>query len=73
MAAGMTLKKENLDELRRRLNEESTLSAKDFCPEVRIDAAMPIGYVTERLMEELEQMEPFGTGNPKPVFCRAAF
>ena len=73
MAAGMTLKKENLDELRRRLNEESTLSAKDFCPEVRIDAAMPIGYVTERLMEELEQMEPFGTGNPKPVFAEQHF
>ena len=67
------LKKENLDELRRRLNEESTLSAKDFCPEVRIDAAMPIGYVTERLMEELEQMEPFGTGNPKPVFAEQHF
>lgn len=73
MAAGMTLNKENLDELRRRLNEESTLSAKDFCPEVRIDAAMPIGYVTERLMEELEQMEPFGTGNPKPVFTEQHF
>lgn len=73
MAAGMTIKEADLEELRRRLNEQSELEADDFCPVVRIDAAMPVSYVTERLMKEFEQMEPFGIGNSKPVFAGQHF
>ncbi len=73
MAAGLTLPAENIDELSRRLNEQATLTEDDFCPEVRIDAAMPIGFATERLVEELNRLEPFGTGNPKPVFAEQHF
>lgn len=73
MAAGMTLSEDNLPELRKRLNRASALTEEDFRPVVRIDAAMPVGYVTERLMEEFEQMEPFGVGNPKPVFAGQHF
>lgn len=73
MAAGMTLAEEDLSELKRRLNENSTLSAEDFRPLVYIDAAMPLGYMTEGLLEEFEKMEPFGVGNPKPVFAEQHF
>lgn len=73
MAAGMTLKEKDLDELRRRLNANSKLREEDFHPIVRIDAPMPIGYATERLIEEFEQMEPFGVGNPKPLFAEQHF
>lgn len=73
MAAGMTLPETNLEELRRRLNEHSTLTDEDFCPVVNIDAAMPIGYATERLIEEFNLMEPFGVGNPKPLFAEQHF
>ena len=73
MAAGMTLKKEYLQELERRLNREAALTAEDFRPVVRIDAAMPVGYVTERLIQELSCMEPFGVGNAKPVFAEQHF
>lgn len=73
MAAGMTLPEENLPELRRRLNENSKLSEEDFRPLIHIDAAMPIGYATERLLAEFEQMEPFGVGNPKPIFAEQHF
>lgn len=73
MAAGMTLPEENLEELRKRLNEDSRLTEEDFSPIIRIDAAMPIGYATERLLKEMEQMEPFGVGNPKPVFAEQHF
>lgn len=73
MAAGMTLKKENLPELEQRLNREASLEGDDFCPVVRIDAAMPVGYVTERLVEELSCMEPFGVGNTKPIFAEQHF
>lgn len=73
MAAGMTLRKENLPELERRLCEAAGLTEEDFCPVVRIDAAMPVGFVTEQLIEGLSQMEPFGVGNPKPVFAEQHF
>lgn len=73
MAAGMTLPETNLEELRRRLNEHSALTDEDFCPVVNIDAAMPIGYATERLIEEFNLMEPFGVGNPKPLFAEQHF
>ncbi|MCH5251827.1 MAG: single-stranded-DNA-specific exonuclease RecJ [Lachnospiraceae bacterium] len=73
MAAGMTLPEEKLEELERRLNENAVLTEEDFRPVIRIDAPMPIGYVTERLIEEFEKMEPFGVGNPKPVFAEQHF
>jgi len=73
MAAGMTLKEEKLSELERRLNENAGLEEKDFCKEIRIDAPMPIGYATEKLLSEFEKMEPFGVGNPKPIFAEQHF
>lgn len=73
MAAGMTLPEDKLTELRRRLNEQSGLSEEDFCPVVHIDAPMPIGYATEKLLQEFEWMEPFGMGNPRPVFAEQHF
>lgn len=73
MAAGMTLREEDLQELMRRLNEESRLTEEDFRPVVYIDAPMPVGYATEKLLTEFERMEPFGVGNPKPVFAEQHF
>lgn len=73
MAAGMTLREESLPELERRLNEAAELTEEDFCPVVRIDAAMPVGFVTEHLVEEFARLEPFGVANPKPVFAEQHF
>lgn len=73
MAAGMTLREKDIPELSKRLNEQSELCEDDFCPVIHIDAAMPIGYATERLLAEFERMEPFGVGNPKPVFAEQHF
>ena len=73
MAAGMTLHKKDLPELEKRLNENCVLIEEDFRPVVRIDAPMPIGYITETLLSEIEQMEPFGVGNPKPIFAEQHF
>lgn len=73
MAAGLTLPEENLDILRSRLNEQTTLTEADFVPVVRIDVPMPIGYISEKLIGELELLEPFGKGNTKPVFAERSF
>lgn len=69
MAAGCSLKKENVDLLRRTLNELCTLTEEDLTEKIVIDVPMPIDYITESLIEELDYLEPFGKGNTKPVFA----
>lgn len=69
MAAGCSLKKENVSLLRRTLNELCTLTEEDLTEKIVIDVPMPIDYITESLIEELEYLEPFGKGNTKPVFA----
>lgn len=73
MAAGMTLKESDLPELERRLNERAGLRPEDFVPVLDIDVALPVGQVSERLIADLEMLEPFGNGNPKPVFAEQHF
>ena len=70
MAAGFSLKEENIDEFRRRLNEQSQLTKEDFIPKIWIDVAMPLEYISEALVNELKGLEPFGQGNEKPQFAQ---
>lgn len=69
MAAGLSLPRENMEAFRKRINEISVLTEDDFIPKVMIDVPMPISYITERLVEELGILEPFGKGNTKPLFA----
>ncbi len=73
MAAGLSMKKENLDELRRRLNEQARLTEEDLVPVVPIDIDLPIQCITKELINELQLLEPFGKGNPKPLFAERRF
>lgn len=70
MAAGFSLRKENLDEFTRKINENCQLDEIAFIPKVRIDSLMPMKYVTEELVTQLDRLAPFGTGNPKPLFAQ---
>lgn len=70
MAAGFSLAQKDVDEFRRRLNENARLTEEDFIPRVWIDAAMPFEYITEPFVEELERLEPYGQGNEKPQFAQ---
>lgn len=70
MAAGFSLPLENVEEFRRRLNENAKLTKEDFIPKVWIDIALPFEYVSEELIGELERLEPFGQGNEKPQFAQ---
>lgn len=69
LAAGLSLEEKNIDEFRRRLNENAGLTEEDFKAKVWIDVPMPVGYVTERFVRELSCLEPFGQGNEKPLFA----
>lgn len=68
MAAGLSLNKSNLEDFRNRLNGQTTLTEKDLIPKIYIDIHLPLDYVSFNLVKELKLLEPFGKGNPKPLF-----
>lgn len=70
MAAGLSLPEENVEEFRRRLNAEAALTQEDFVEKIWVDVPMPLEYVSEALVKELELLEPFGQGNEKPQFAQ---
>ncbi|MCD7766707.1 MAG: DHH family phosphoesterase, partial [Lachnospiraceae bacterium] len=69
MAAGFSLERSRIPEMRRRLNENSTLTDDDLTEKVHIDVAMPIHYISGKVIDELSLLEPFGKGNEKPLFA----
>lgn len=70
MAAGLSLKEENVEIFRRRLNELCTLTESELTPKITIDVPMPISYLSRELTEQLSVLEPFGKGNTKPLFAQ---
>lgn len=71
LAAGFSLEECKLETFRRRLNERLKLTEEQLTPVVRLDVPMPISYINEPLVRQLELLEPFGKGNDKPVFGQA--
>ncbi len=70
MASGLTMEKKNLEILRDGLNARCTLTQTQLMPLVMIDAAMPLGYISEEVIADLEKLEPFGRANEKPLFAQ---
>lgn len=70
MAAGLSMREEDLEALCRELNAKSTLTEEDFVSKVHIDVPMPLEYANEQIADEIERLEPFGVGNPKPIFAQ---
>ncbi len=69
MAAGLSLEKAKLDELRIRLNSNHGMSDSDLVEKIWIDVPMPIEYISEKVINDLEVLAPFGKSNEKPVFA----
>ncbi len=69
-AAGVTIEASRVDAFAERFNEvaRATLRREDLQPELRIDAEISIDQVTDDLEGMLRHFEPFGVGNPSPVF-----
>lgn len=70
MAAGVSMPEENVEAFRAFLNEHSGLTAEDLVEVIHIDVPMPMSYVTTELVRQIALLEPFGNGNPKPVFAQ---
>ena len=69
-AAGLAIRRDRVDEFRRRLNEHaaSCLTEDDLVPALAIDAEVTAPELSFQLSQELRALEPFGKGNPRPVF-----
>src|SRR5437762_1474215 len=69
-AAGLAIRRECIPEFRRRLNEHaaSCLTEEDLTPALNIDAEVAARALGFQLSQELGALEPFGAGNPRPLF-----
>ena len=70
LAAGFSLPEENLDALRKDLNQKCTLQEEDLIEKVYLDKDVMLEDMTEDLVKQLDWMEPFGQNNPKAVFSK---
>lgn len=68
MAAGLSLEEKDIEPLRKKLNSITTLTKEDLIRKIYIDMGLPLEYINYKLIEELEVLEPFGKGNPRPIF-----
>ncbi|GAE26699.1 single-stranded-DNA-specific exonuclease RecJ [Halalkalibacter wakoensis JCM 9140] len=68
MAAGLTMNVEDLDLLRKRLNEQAkeVLTEEDFTPITPIDLVATVDEISVSVIKQLEQLAPFGVQNPTP-------
>jgi single-stranded-DNA-specific exonuclease len=70
MAAGFTVERDKLKDFHAFLNERisKTVEKDGIVPTLSIDSAIGPGGITTKVIEELEQVSPFGSGNPEPRF-----
>jgi len=73
-AAGVTMESGRLAELRRRITAfaDDRLGPEQLMPRLAIDGRLPLAAITPGLIAGLRAMEPFGAGNPRPVFHSGA-
>src|SRR6267154_156637 len=74
-AAGLSIRRGQIPEFRRRLNEHaaSCLTEDDLIPALSIDAEVAAESLGFQLSQDLSALEPFGAGNPRPVFATRGF
>ena len=70
LAAGLSVRRCNIDEFRKRINRYAAEKMGDepFCDSIEADCEVSVNDLTIRLAGEIDRMEPFGTSNPVPVF-----
>ncbi|MCC6758636.1 MAG: single-stranded-DNA-specific exonuclease RecJ [Candidatus Omnitrophica bacterium] len=71
LAAGLTIKEHNLVDFRRRMNEfaKDILEIRNLVPSLNIDAEIPLSTLSLNVAQLIDGLEPYGEGNPSPLFC----
>ena len=70
-AVGLSLREENIPEFTRRFEEyvAAHIKPEQLAPRIHIDAFLNFAEITPEFLTLLHKFNPFGPGNPKPVFC----
>lgn len=69
MAAGLSISRDRLNDLKKNLNDYSYEIGIDLSKEIFVDALFPVELVDMRLLEMINSFRPFGKGNPEPLFA----
>ena len=72
LAAGITIKNENIDMFRNMFSESVKKNRNNKASVLKIDCRLSFAEINENLLNELSILEPFGIGNPAPVFLTEA-
>lgn len=70
MAAGFSVKKVDLTKLTEDLYNyaQETISDDVLVPQLTVDLELPIAQISSDLLKQVDQLKPYGIGNPEPLF-----
>jgi len=70
-AAGLTVKEENINEFKEMLNDfaQENFDPEHLVPSIDVDCEIPLSSLNMDLVKIIDSMEPYGEGNPTPLFC----
>jgi single-stranded-DNA-specific exonuclease len=71
LAAGITIEYNKIPEFKSRINKiaQEFINQDDLNPELEVDAQILLSDINVNLIKDINILEPFGSGNPQPVFC----
>ncbi len=71
LAAGLTIKAENIEEFRKKINDcsKDQFSETMLTPTILLDAAIKVPYITMETVNDINRLQPFGVDNPTPLFA----
>ena len=71
LAAGLTIKAENIEEFRKKINScsKDQFSETMRTPTILLDAAIKVPYITLETVNDINRLQPFGVDNPTPLFA----
>ena len=69
MAAGLSIKEENIEKLKTELNKCTILTEDDLAKKCSIDIELPISLLNIDIVKELDMLQPYGKDNEKPAFA----
>ncbi|MDD4980367.1 MAG: single-stranded-DNA-specific exonuclease RecJ [Candidatus Omnitrophica bacterium] len=69
-AVGLMIARDNIEEFRKKINRlaKEKLLLEDLLPTLEVDMELKLADLNEEIIRELESLEPFGAGNPEPLF-----